>query len=191
MLAHYHAQIWNSAELARAFGVAASTVRRYLDTLESALVLDCLLPWHENLSKRQVRAPKVYLRDSGLLHWLLGIRSQEDLEGHPKVGASFEGLALNEVVRHLQVDRRSCFFWATHGGAELDLLVIAGSRRLGFEFKRTQEPRTTRSMHSAIFDLGLDSLDVVYPGELTFELGNRIRALSVLHLEDELEPVGR
>ena len=131
MLAHYHAQIWNGAELARAFGMSVATVRRYLDTLTAALVLRQLPPWFENLGKRQVKAPKIYVADSGLLHTLLGVETGEDLERHPKVGASWEGFALGEVITRLGARPEQCFFWATHTGAELDLLVVQGAPALG------------------------------------------------------------
>src|SRR6185295_15061906 len=161
MIAHYHGQVWNGAELARAFGVSAVTVRRYLDVLTSALVLRQLLPWFENLGKRQVKSPKVYVADSGLLHTLLQLETREDLEGHPKVGASWEGFALREVVERLGARPDEVFFWATHAGAELDLLVIRGRRRFGFEFKRTTAPRMSPSIHTALDGLRLDRVDVV------------------------------
>ena len=189
MLAHYHGQVWNGQELARAFGVSGSTVRRYLDTLTSSLVLRQLPPWFENLGKRQVKSPKVYIADPGLLHALLNLPTHHDLSGHPKVGASWEGFALAEVVRRLGVRPEECFFWATHGGAELDLLVVRGLRRLGFEFKLTSAPRVTRSMHSALADLKLDRLDVVHAGEPTFPLAEQVRALALTRLEEDLEPL--
>lgn len=190
MLAHYHGQVWNASELARAFGVAHTTVRRYLDTLSSTFVVFQLSAWHENLGKRQVRSPKVYLADSGLLHSLLGVEQRDALLGHPKVGASWEGFALKAVVARLGARPEETFFWATHAGAELDLLVVRGTRRLGFEFKHTSAPRTTRSMHSALRDLSLDSLDVVHPGPETFPLTNKIRALSLHRLQEDLLPLG-
>lgn len=177
MLAHWHGQTWNGAELGRAFGVAHTTVRRYLDILTGAMVVSQLQPWHENLGKRQVKAPKVYLSDSGLLHSLLGIASQEDLEGHPKVGASWEGFALREIIRRTDAQPEERFFWATHGGAELDLLLVRGGERLGFEIKRTTAPRVTPSMRSAMSSLGLDRLTVVHAGEHAFPLGERITAV--------------
>ncbi|MEK7443466.1 MAG: ATP-binding protein, partial [candidate division NC10 bacterium] len=164
MLAHYHAQVWNGSELARAFGVADTTVRGYLDLLASAFMVRLLTPWSENLAKRQVKAPKVYLRDTGLLHALLGIRTADDLDRHPKVGASWEGFMLSEVIQRLGAEPRECHFWATHGGVELDLLVVRGRRRLGFEFKRTSGPSVTRSMHVALADLRLERLDVIHAG---------------------------
>lgn len=189
MVAHCHGQVWNGAELARAFGVAATTVRHYLDALSSALVIRQCLPWHENLGKRQVKAPKVYVADSGLLHTLLNLPTRHELEGHPKVGASWEGFALQEVVVRLGARPEECFFWATHAGAELDLLVVRGNRRWGFEFKYTAEPRTTRSMHTALADLRLERLDVVHAGDHTFPLADRVRALSLGQILTDLEPL--
>lgn len=182
MLAHYHAQVWNSAELARAFGVGASTVRRYLDLLTGALVVHQLQPWHENLSKRQVRSPKVYLDDSGLLHALLGIDTRDGLESHPKVGASWEGFVLREVMAKLGTSFRECFFWATHGGAELDLLVMKGGHRLGVEVKRTTSPAMTRSMWAALESLHLDRLLLVHAGEHSFPLAERVEAVAFREL---------
>ncbi len=189
MLAHYHGQIWNGAELARAFGVSASTVKRYLDTLTHALVVHQLPPWFENLVKRQVKSSKVYLNDSGLLHTLLNLESELEVTGHPKVGASFEGFAMSEVLRRLGARRYESFFWATQSGAELDLLVVRGLRRRGFEFKHTSTPRLTRSMRVALDDLRLDSLEIIYPGEHTFPLGERARAIPLRRLANDLEPL--
>lgn len=189
MLAHYHAQVWNGAELARAFGVSAPSVRRYLDTLTSALVLRQLQPWFENLSKRQVRAPKIYVADSGLLHALLNLETSFELLGHPKLGASWEGFALSEIVRRLGARWEECFFWATHSGAELDLLVVRGLRRLGFEFKNTATPRLTPSMHTALEDLKLEHIDVIHAGEHTFPLSEQVRAVALRRIEEDLRPL--
>ncbi len=189
MLAHWHGQIWNASEFARSFGVAHATIRRYLDTLTSTYVVRQMPPWHENLKKRQVKAPKIYLQDSGLLHTLLGLPNQASVEGHPKLGASWEGFALQAVVNHLGAVSEECFFWATHAGAELDLLVMRGNLRLGFEFKHTSAPRTTKSMHVALEDLKLDRLDVIHAGEKTFPLSDKIRALSIRHFNEELLPL--
>ena len=188
MLAHHHGQVWNAAELARALGVAGSTVRRYLDLLTGALVIRALPPWHENLGKRQVKAPKVFVADTGVLHTLLGIVGREDLERHPKVGASWEGFVLREVVRLVGARPEECFFWGTHAGAELDLLVIRGTHRVGFEIKRTTSPSATRSMHAAMESLGLARLEVLHAGEHTFPLRDRIRAVAFGRLDQDLDP---
>jgi predicted AAA+ superfamily ATPase len=190
MIAHYHGQVWNGAELARAFGVSGVTVRRYLDLLTSALVLRQLPPWFENLGKRQVKSPKVYVVDSGLLHTLLNLESREDVEGHPKVGASWEGFVLRELVERLGARPEETFFWATHAGAELDLLIVRGRKRYGFELKRTASPRMTPSIRTALDDLHLDRVDVVYPGAHTFPLAERVRALALPRLYEDLEPLG-
>lgn len=189
MVAHYHAQTWNGAEIARAFGVGESSVRRYLDLLTGALVLRQLPPWHANLGKRQVRSPKVFIEDSGLLHTFLGIVTAEDLAGHPKVGASWEGFLTKEIIERLNAWPEECFFWATHTGAELDLLIVSGRRRLGFEIKRTTAPRLTRSMATVIEDLDLERLDVVHAGEATFSLAERARAIPAHALLDHIEPL--
>ena len=181
--------IWNAAEFARAFGVSNMTVGRYLDLLERLLVVRRLGPWFENLGKRQVKAPKVYIADQGLLHALLGIRSQADLERHPKIGASWEGYGLQEVIDQLGARRDECHFWATHGGAELDLLVVRGRKRLGFEFKRTTSPAQSPSMLSALADLRLDRLDVIHAGRHTFRLSPRIRAVAFERILEDLRPL--
>lgn len=186
MIAHYHGQTWNSSEIARAFGVADTTVRNYLDQLTSALVVRQLQPWHENLSKRQVKSPKVFVADSGLLHGLLNLPEKADLESHPKVGASWEGFLIDQTVRHLGARPEECHFWATHGGAELDLLVVRGRKRLGFEFKRTTSPRVTPSMRVALEDLNLSELVVVHAGENSFPLANRIRAVSAFDMLESI-----
>ncbi len=189
MLAHYHGQIFNTSEFSRSFGVADTTVRNYLDLMSSALVIRQLLPWRENIAKRQVKAPKIYIADSGILHALLNIKTIMDLEGHPKVGASWEGFLLSQVVRHLGVSAEDCFFWATHGGAELDLLIVRGQKRLGFEFKRTSAPKITTSMRSALADLKLQSLDIIHAGDCTFQLDKRVRAVSFSRVLTDLKAI--
>jgi len=168
MLAHYHGQIWNAAELARSLGVSESTVRRYLDLLEGVFMVRQLRPWHENLKKRQVKVPKIYFRDSGLLHQLLGIRSEADLLLHPRLGASWEGYVLEEVLKSDPPDE--AWFWATHAGAELDLLMLRRGRRIGVEIKRMDAPKLTRSMRIAFDDLRLEQLVVLYPGSRRYAL---------------------
>lgn len=189
MLAHYHGQTWNGSEFARSFGVSDTTVRRYLDLLSALYVVKQLPPWFENVGKRQVKAPKVYFADSGLLHAQLGLSTRDDLEGHPKVGASWEGFFLQEVRRRLGARPEECFYWATHGGAELDLLVVRGRRRLGFEFKRTDAPEVTPSMRIASEDLKLDSIDVVHAGATTFRLAPKIRAVAARRLLLDVAPL--
>ena len=175
MLAHYHGQVWNAAAPARSLGVNESTVRRYLDWLTQAYLVRQLQPWFANLGKRQVKAPKVYLRDTGLLHELLGIADPAALQRHPKSGASWEGFALDQILRIAQPDE--AFFWATHAGAELDLLMMKDGRRIGVEFKRADAPQLTASMRIAMQDLALDALYVVYPGERRYGLADRIEAV--------------
>jgi predicted AAA+ superfamily ATPase len=175
MLAHYHAQTWNGAELARAVAVGESTVRRYLDLLTGVFMLRQLPPWFENLGKRQVKAPKVYVRDSGLLHALLGIADRRGLELHPKVGASWEGYAVEEVLKAVGPDE--AYFWATHQGAEIDLLLFKHGRRVGVECKRMDAPVLTPSMRVALKDLKLDRIVVVYPGERRYALAERVEAV--------------
>jgi len=177
MLAHYHGQTLNFSELGRAFGVSDTTIRYYLDQLSSALVVKQLLPWHENISKRQVKAPKVYISDSGILHSLLNVENKKDLEGHPKIGASWEGFVMNEVIRRMNAQQENTYFWATHSGAELDLLVMRGRSRIGFEIKRTSSPKLTPSMKSAVADLKLNKLYVVHSGEKAFSLDKKVQAL--------------
>lgn len=189
MLAHYHGQTWNASEFARSFGVADTTVRGYLDQLAAAFAVRMLHPWYENLSKRQVRAPKLYIADSGLLHALLNLRTRTDLESHPKVGASWEGFAVEQIIRRLGADREECYFWATHAGAELDLLVVRGKTRLGFEVKRTTSPSVTPSMRHALVDLKLDRLDVIHAGDTTFPLAERIRAVAIGDLLSAIAPL--
>jgi predicted AAA+ superfamily ATPase len=164
MLAHYHGQIWNSSEIARSFGVADTTVRNYLDLLTN-------------------------LADTGLLHTLLNIQTRLDLEGHPKVGASWEGFAIGQLVRQLRVRHEECYFWATHGGAELDLLVVRGRKRIGVEIKRTASPRITPSMRSALSDLRLQHLYVIHAGEETYRLDPKIEAIPLSRLLSDFKPL--
>jgi len=175
MVAHYHGQIWNAAELARALAVNESTVRRYLDLMTGVFMVRQLPPWFENLGKRQVKAPKIYVRDSGLLHTLLGVTSQHDLEHHPKVGASWEGYAVEEVLKALQPDE--AYYWATYNGAEIDLILFKEGRRVGVECKRADAPALTPSMRIALADLKLDQLSVVYPGEKKYSLARNVEVV--------------
>ncbi len=177
MLTHYHGQVFNSSAFARSFGVGDTTVRRYLDVLAETFMVRLLPPWQENISKRQVKAPKAYFRDSGLLHALQGLPDRDQIFNHPHLGASWEGFALEEVVRRLQARAEECFFWATYQGAELDLLVARGRERLGFEFKHHPSPGLTPSMEIACRDLKLDRLTVIHRGTETYRLAPRVVAV--------------
>lgn len=189
MLAHWHGQVWNGTEFGRAFGISHTTVRRYLDLLTSVYVVRQLQPWFENIRKRQVRSPKVYIADSGLLHALLGLTSREDVVSHPKVGASWEGFVIQQVAHTLGASPDQCFHWSTHAGAELDLLVMSGGRRLGFEVKRSEAPRVTRSMRSADETLGLSQLFVVHAGTQAYRMAPGMRALPATQLRETLRMI--
>jgi predicted AAA+ superfamily ATPase len=189
MLAHYHGQIWNAAEPGRALGVSPSTTRRYLDLLTDALVLRRLQPWHANLGKRQVKSPKIYVRDSGLLHRLLGLDSEKALLTHPKLGASWEGFVIEQVLAVEAHDE--AWFWATHQGAEIDLLLRRGDRLLGVEVKRADAPRLTSSIRIAVEDLGLERVVVVYPGARRDPLGDSVEAVPLSALATPASLFGR
>lgn len=177
MAAHHHGQILNSSELGRSLGESHTTIRRHLDLLCGAYVMRLLTPWFENLSKRQVKAPKLYVRDSGILHTLLGIESAAALQSHPKLGASWEGFALEQILR--VTGDRDTYFWASQAGAELDLLVMRNGKRFGFEFKYADAPAMTKSMHTARADLRLEHLWVVHPGDEEYLLQDRATAIGL------------
>ena len=189
MIAHHHAQLWNASEIGRSFGVADTTVRNYLDKLTDALVVRQLKPWHENLGKRQVKSPKIFIRDSGLLHALLNLPTKRDIEGHPKLGASWEGFIIDQLVQQLGVSPEETYHWRTHQGAELDLLVVRGGLRLGFEVKRTVAPTLTPSMRSAMHDLKLKSLTVVHAGDQTFPLAKQVQAVAFRDVLNVIRPL--
>lgn len=172
MLAHSHGQIWNSADPARALGVSEPTVRRYLDILTGLYMCRQLRPWHANIKKRQVKAPKIYIRDSGILHALLGLKSEPDILDYPKCGASWEGYVIEEVIRSTLPD--DVYFWATHNGAEIDMVLIKNGRLYGLECKRADAPTLTPSMKIALLDLGLERIAVVYPGKQRYSLNRKI-----------------
>lgn len=163
MLAHYHAQIFNASEIGGSLNISYKTAQHYLDILEDTFMVRRLNPWYENILKRQVKSPKVYFRDSGILHTFLGIKSLEELQGHPKLGASWEGFALEEIIRAMKVDPEDCYFWATQNRAELDLLITKDNKKMGFEFKYTDAPKLTKSMRISIEDLKLSELNVITP----------------------------
>jgi len=175
MLAHCHGQTWNAAEPARSLGVSEPTVRRYLDILSGVFMVRQIQPWHANLKKRQVKAPKIYLRDTGLLHYLLGVRDEKDLLGHPKNGASWEGYVIEETIKAISPD--NIYYWGTHSGAEIDLLLVKQGRMYGVECKRVDAPKLTLSMRNAKDELGLDSIAVIYPGKRRYTLSDGIFAI--------------
>ncbi|MBI4623085.1 MAG: ATP-binding protein, partial [Verrucomicrobia bacterium] len=185
MIAHYHGQKWNAAELARSLGTSEPTTRKYLDILSGMFLVRQLPPWFENVGKRQVKAPKIYVRDSGLLHSLMKLDAFASLEAHPKLGASWEGFALEQVLS--VTGDRDAYFWSTHSGPELDLLVFWHGRRVGFEFKYNDSPDLTKSMHMAMQDLKLDQLFVVYPGGQSFPLGPKAELVAIRDLPARLE----
>ncbi len=189
MLSHYHGQTWNASELARSMGLSDKTVRSYLDILTGTYMVRQLQPWHENIGKRQVKAPKIYLRDSGILHALMNLGDDMALQAHPRVGASWEGFALEMVLRRLRPGE--AYFWGTHSGAELDLLLTHRGRRFGFEFKYSEAPRVTRSAHTAISDLQLDHVWVVHPGEHAFPIEKKITAMPLTHISELPSAIAR
>ena len=182
LLAHYHGQTWNAAEASRSFGVSNMTVGRYLDILEGVFMIRVLHPWYANIHKRQIKSPKIYFRDSGLLHSMLGINSELDLYTHPKIGASWEGYAVEETIKAIHPDE--AYFWGTHNGAEIDLLLLKDGKRIGIECKRKDAPHLTPSMKIAMEDLQLDRLIVFYPGEKAYPLADRIEVVPLVRLAD-------
>jgi predicted AAA+ superfamily ATPase len=191
MIAHYHGQSWNASEIAGSLGVNYKTAQHYLDVLTGSFMIRSLPTWTENMGKRVRKAPKIYLRDSGLFHALQRISSLSELQAHPKLGASWEGLALEHVLRVLRVEPGEAFHWGTHGGAELDLLLVRGGQRWGFEFKYADAPRTTKSMRAALNDLRLERLFVMYPGATDYALDDRIHVLGLRHVGDLVTRMAR
>lgn len=188
MIAHYHGQVWNAAAFARSLGVSGATARRYLDILSGAFMVRQIQPWHSNTKKRQVKSPRIYLRDSGLLHALLSLETLSDVLSHPKVGASWEGFVIEEILA--SVRSRDFYFWSTYSGAELDGLLFRRGRAVGFEIKRTDAPTRTKSMISAIQELDLEHLYVVYPGKQSYRVDDQITALSIRDLDGVLTGEG-
>ena len=186
MLAHYHGQLFNASELGKSLGISDHTVKRYLDILTGTFMIRRLNPWFENLSKRQVKSPKIYFRDSGILHALLNIKNREELETYPKLGSFWEGFALEETIHALGATPEEAFFWATQSGAELDLFIFKGGKRLGFEFKYTDRPKITASMQIACVDLKLDHLTVIIPGDHQFPLSDKISVQGLKSIKSTL-----
>ena len=177
MLAHYHGQNLNASEIGRSLGLSDDTVRRYLDILTGTFMVRQLSPWFENLGKRQVRSPKVYFRDSGIFHALLGTWTEAEIRSHPKLGASWEGWVLEEIIRAHAATPEECYFWATHNRAELDLMIVQDGRRIGYEIKYTDAPKITPSVRIALEDLRLDKVRILFPGHLAFPLAERVEAV--------------
>lgn len=182
MLAHNHGGILNLSDIGKALSISHHTVRKYINILAGTFMVRILEPWFENISKRQVKAPKIYLRDSGLLHTLLGIKDNNELQVYPRLGASWEGFALEEIIKYYSVQPEECFFWRTQAGAELDLLIIKDGKRIGFEIKYTDTPRLTKSMHTAIQELKLDHLYIMHPHAASFPMANNVTALGITDL---------
>jgi len=174
MLAHYHGQIFNASELGKSLGISDHTVRKYLDVLSGTFMVRVLLPWYENLEKRQVKSPKIYFRDSGILHALIGIRNTSEMNVYPKMGSFWEGFALEAIIRQEDAQTEECYFWATQSKAELDLLIIKNGKKIGYEFKYSDKPKLTPSMRIACEDLKLDHLYVIYPGTLSFPIAEKV-----------------
>ena len=183
MIAHSHGRIWNAAELARSLGTSAGTARNYLDLFVGTRMVRLLPPWFENIRKRQVKSPRVYVRDTGILHTLLGLAGEEEVAGHPKVGASFEGFAIAQLLAAF--DSPDACFWRTHGGVELALVVRDRGARFGFECQFADAPVATRRMRTALRDLALDHMWIVYPGEEAYLVDDRISVLPVAHIQDK------
>lgn len=188
MLAHLHGQTWNASDLGRSMGLSDKTARSYLDILTGTYMIRQLQPWHENLKKRQVKSPKIYLRDTGLLHSLLNIPGLAELWGHPRLGASWEGFTLEQVLSVLPI--KDAYFWATQGGAELDLFFFSGGKRFGVECKFDEAPKVTKSMHSALADLSLDHLWVVYPGKVRYPAQEKITMLPLAEIGELAAIIG-
>lgn len=174
MLAHYHGNLFNASELGRSFGASDVTMRNYLDLLSGTFMIRQLQPWFENIGKRQVKSPKIFFRDSGVFHTLLNLRDRNELETHPKLGASWEGFALEEVIRASRARTEDCYFWSTYGKAEIDLLIRQKNGFSAYEFKYSDAPNITQSMQTALQDLNLQKIFVVYPGNKDYQLSDRI-----------------
>ncbi len=175
MVAHYHGQIWNGAEFARSLGVSENTARRYLDIIAGSFMVRVLPPWFENMKKRQIKSPKLFIRDTGILHTLLSLQDQMSVLGHPKSGASWEGFAIEQLISIKQL--KNIYFWGTHAGAELDMLAFHSGKRYGFEFKLSDAPGMTRSMHTALNDLSLEHIWIIYPGRDTYPVHKKVTVI--------------
>lgn len=187
MLAHLHGQILNASEIGRSLGLSDVSVRRYLDMLSDALVIRLVQPWYANIKKRQVKSPRICFRDVGLLHSLLGISSMENLLSHPKAGASWEGFVMEQIIDLFRLRDHQVFFWRTHTGAEIDMIVQCGTKLIGIEIKRTSSPSVTKSIRSALADLELTAVSIVHAGKDSYPLTGKVRAVSAHKLQTELQ----
>lgn len=179
MLCHYHGGIFNASELGNSLGVSYHTVKNYLDILEGTFMIRVLRPWYENLKKRQVKTPKIYFRDSGVYHTFLGLNTHESIMMNPKIGVSWEGFALEQVIQYNRAESEECYFWSSHNVAEIDLLIFKDGKRTGFEFKYTDAPKITSSMRISLEDLKLDQIKVIFPGSINFKLSEKIEAVGL------------
>jgi len=179
MLCHYHGGIFNASELGKSLGISYHTAKKYLDILDGTFMVRVLQPWHENLKKRQVKTPKIYFRDSGIYHVLLGLNSYESIAINPKIGASWEGFALEQVINYYNAESEECYFWAAHGVAEIDLIIIKDGKRVGFEFKYSSTPKITKSIEISLNDLNLDEVKIIFPGDKTYKLSEKIEAIGL------------
>lgn len=187
MICHYHGGIFNASELGSSLGISYQTAKRYLDILEGTFMVRVLQPWYENLKKRQVKTPKIYFRDSGIYHALLRFSDYESIKLTPKIGASWEGFALEQVIRYYKAEPEECFFWSSHNTAEIDLLIFKNGKRIGFEFKYTDSPKITSSIKTSLMDLKLDQVKVIFPGEISFMLSEKIEAIGLENLRTRNE----
>ncbi len=177
MICHYQGGIFNASELGNSLGISYHTAKSYLDILEGTFMIRVLRPWYENLKKRQVKTPKIYFRDSGIYHTLLGLNNYESVMTSPKIGASWEGFALEQVIRYYDAEPEECYFWSSHSIAEIDLLILKNGKRIGFEFKYTDSPKITSSMKISLEDLKLDQIKVIFPGNISFKMSDKIEAV--------------
>ena len=179
MIAHYHGQIFNASEIGLSLGINYKTAQHYLDILESTFMIRRLNPWFSNIKKRQIKSPKIYFRDSGIFHTLMGIHDNQALQDHPKIGASWEGFAMEQIIRHHQAESEDCYFWAVQSGAELDLLIEKNGEKIGFEFKYTSRPALTKSTQTALEDLSLDKITIITPESDFFPLSPKVNACNL------------
>jgi predicted AAA+ superfamily ATPase len=179
MICHYHGCIFNASELGNAMGISHHTAKTYLNILEGTFMIRVLQPWYENLKKRQIKTPKIYFRDSGIYHTLLGLKNNEMIAHNPKIGQSWEGFALEQIIRFYDFPSENCFFWSSHNKAEIDLVVFKDQKRLGFEFKYTDAPKITKSLSIALEDLKLDEVQIIFPGKINFQLSKKVKAVGL------------